>query len=375
MKRLFLIIFLFSYSLQALSNSNLTEIKYTNLNFNEYKVTFSLDKQVKFKVTPVIKQGKIIIDFGKSNFLYKTSNKNKLDKKFIKSLKKSTINNKELRITLELSPNTYLHKSYAIVKDGKLLTTIELKNNSLKARPIKNKNETKTIIMIDPGHGGSDCGTIGNNPIIYEKDITLKFAKELKKELLKYPNYKVIMTRETDKKLSLSERQKLANQAKADIFISLHADSNPDIKLQGASVYTLSQEAMDEESHSLSEKENKEDILKNNKLLEQNHEIANILIDMVYYDTKNSSIKLAEAVALELGKDMKMMHKLHRSAGFKVLKGVDIPAILVEIGYISNAEESKLLNSYMYKKIFARAMVEGINEYINKNSKKTIASQ
>lgn len=374
MKRLFLIIFLFSYSLQALANSNLTEIKYTNLNFNEYKVTFSLDKQVKFKVTPIIKQGKIIIDFGKSNFLYKTSNKNKLDKKFIKSLKKSTINNKELRITLELSPNTYLHKSYAIVKDGKLLTTIELKNNSLKARPIKNKNETKTIIMIDPGHGGSDCGTIGNNPIIYEKDITLKFAKELKKELLKYPNYKVIMTREADKKLSLSERQKLANQAKADIFISLHADSNPDIKLQGASVYTLSQEAMDEESHSLSEKENKEDILKNNKLLEQNHEIANILIDMVYYDTKNSSIKLAQAVAIELGKDIKMMHKLHRSAGFKVLKGVDIPAILVEIGYISNAEESKLLNSYMYKKIFARAMVEGINDYIIKNNKKTISS-
>ena len=296
MKRLFLIIFLFFYSLQALANSNLTEIKYTNLNFNEYKVTFSFDKQVKFKVTPVIKQGKIIIDFGKSNFLYKTSNKHKLDKKFIKSLKKSIINKKELRITLELSPNTYLNKSYAIVKDGKLLTTIELKNNSLKARPIKNKNETKTIIMLDPGHGGSDCGTIGNNPIIYEKDITLKFAKELKKELLKYPNYKVIMTRETDKKLSLSERQKFANQEKADIFISLHADSNPDIKLQGASVYTLSQEAMDEESNSLSEKENKEDILKNNKLLEQNHEIANILIDMVYYDTKNSSLKLAEAV-------------------------------------------------------------------------------
>jgi len=370
MKNLFIIIFIFFYSSQVFAKANLTDIKYTNLDFNEYKVTFMLDKQVKFKVKILNQQKKIAIDFSNSSFLYKPSKKRKLDSKFIKSLRKSTTNSKELRIAIELAPNTTLHKSYAIVKDGKLFTTIELKNNNLKPKALKTTQSKKFIIMLDPGHGGSDCGTIGTSPRVLEKDITLKFAKELKKELSKYPNYKVLMTRESDIKLSKVERQKLANQAKADIFISLHADSNPDIKMQGASVYTLSQEALDEESTALAERENKEDILKNNKLLKQNHEIANILIDMVYYDTKNSSIKLAESVAKELGKDIKMIHKHHRSAGFKVLKGVDIPAILVEIGYISNKEESKLLSSYMYKKTFSRSMAQGINNYITKNNKK-----
>ncbi len=91
---------------------------------------------------------------------------------------------------------------------------------------------------------------------------------------------------------------------------------------------------------------------------------------MVYHDTKNSSVKLAEIVAKELGQEIKMMHKLHRSAGFKVLKGVDIPAILVEIGYLSNKQEEKLLTSYMYKRLFARSMSQGINNYFTNSKNK-----
>lgn len=370
MSRFIIIALITFYSLLALAGTNLTGITHTNLAYNEYKVTFTTNNQVMFKVTPLPEKNKIIIDFTDSKFAVKSLPKNKLNHHFIKNLHKSVKNSKDLRITLELAKNTKLYKSYAIVKNGQLFTTIELKNDRLKPKTPEVPVAKKFVIMIDPGHGGSDSGTIGLNPNILEKDIALAYAKELAQELAKYPHYEVIMTRDSDKNASLNERKEKAHNTKADIFISLHADSNPNNNLQGASVYTLSQEALDEESLALSERENKSAILKNDQLLQQNQEIANVLINMVYHETKNSSVQLAEATAKELGKEIKMMHKLHRSAGFKVLKGVDIPAILIEIGYLSNAEEEKLLTSYMHKKIFARAVAQGVTLYEEQINKK-----
>jgi N-acetylmuramoyl-L-alanine amidase len=371
MKKLIFISLLIFYSLGAMAQANLTDINSIKLSYNEYKITFALSNQVDFKVVALPKKNKITIDFNDSKFAAKAAGAiKKIDRNYIKNIFKSTQNSKNLRISLELAEGVKLYKSYAIARDGKLFTTIELKNNHLKPEVLKSLTAKKFIIMIDPGHGGTDSGTVGSNPNILEKNIALEFAQELKAELSKYPSYEVIMTRDADKSISLNDRKKKSNQVKADIFISLHADSNPDSKMQGASVYTLSQESLDEEAKALSERENKSAILKNDQLLQQNQEIANVLIDMVYHDTKNSSVMLAQVVAKNLSGDIKMMHKLHRCAGFKVLKGVDIPAILVEIGYLSNKDEEKLLTSYMYKKIFARSMAQGVNEYVNQVSKK-----
>lgn len=360
MRRLAIFLIIIFFKLNSYALAELTGISYTELDYNKYKVTLTISKQVDFKINQ-LENNKISIELNNSKFSLKSSGNNKLDSSFVKALRKSAKNNK-LKIILELANNAKFYKNYTLAKNGKLYISIELQNDRLP--PIKKPESDKFIIMIDPGHGGSDSGAIGSNPKILEKDITLKFAKELYSELAKYPDYEVILSRSDDLNLSLEARKQKAKERKANIFISLHVDSNPDTKMQGACVYTLSKQALDDETSALAERENKTDILKNDQLLKQNQEIANVLIDMVYHDTKNSSVKLAEIIAEELSKEIKMLDKYHRSAGFKVLKGVDIPAVLIEIGYLSNSQEEQLLTSYVYKKKFAQALIKAINKYI-----------
>lgn len=225
------------------------------------------------------------------------------------------------------------------------------------------KSNTYTII-IDPGHGGKDCGTSNKN--IQEKNIALDYALALKKELKRYPKYKIILTRETDKTISLEERKNIANKAKADIYISLHTDYHTNKNVSGASVYTLSREAMVEESLSLASKKNKNKVLKNEKILKEHKEIASIIIDMVYQDTQNSSLKFAEITSTSLSQEINMLNKYKRVGGFKVLKGVDIPGVLIEIGYLSNDQDFNKLQDKIFKQIFIRSMVKAINSYFEK---------
>ena len=146
-----------------------------------------------------------------------------------------------------------------------------------------------------------------------------------------------------------------------DLFISLHADSHPNPKMRGASIYTLSQDAIDVLEHS-----NKAGIIKNDALLKENKEIANILIDMVSQNTHNSSVNFALAVAKALNEEVGMLRKSHRSAELEVLKSIDTPAILVELGYLSNKKEEYLLASIRHRKLFIHSLVQGINQYTSR---------
>lgn len=353
------------YSTQALALVNLTNINHSIINYNSYKVTFTLDRQIGFEVLSLESQNRIAIDFYKTNFAIKPNKNSKLNGKFVRSIHKLTKHDSDLRMILELSPNTKLKKHYFAIKDNQLLVTIELQNNLLlEAKPQIKK---EYIIVIDPGHGGIDNGTKGTAFNTLEKNLTLSYAKSLYKELSKYPQYKVLMTRDKDQYLSKEARFKKIRNLKADLLISIHADFNQDPSIHGASVYTLSQEAAKEDTLIRIEQKNKNDILKNNNLLEQNKSIANVLIDMVYKDTINTSISLAKYTTSSLNESVNMLPKSHRSAGLKVLKGVDIPAILIEVGYLSNAEEEKLLNSKSYKKKFIYALTQGINKFFAEN--------
>ncbi len=370
LRNLFITIFIFFYSLQASAQANLVQLHYLNLAGSKYQITLTLDQQTNFEVVP--SGDKLFVDLKDSNFAVKKL-PSQLDGKFIKNVRK-TAKDDDLRMIFELAEGIEFDKSYSIIQAGKLFITIEFKNNKIIPTSVILKSqelsklpdeiaEKKYLIMIDPGHGGIDNGAEGLEAKILEKELTLAYAYELRRELSKYPQYKISMTRDKDVYLSLGKRQQKAQKMKADLFISIHADSHEDPKMYGASVYTLSQESMDLDNVALSERENKENILKDAKILEQNKEIANVLIGMVYQDTKNASINLAQFTTEELRKEVQMMEKSQRSAGLKVLKGVDTPAILIELGYLSNKEEEKLLNSYGYRKRFIRALVQGINKY------------
>jgi N-acetylmuramoyl-L-alanine amidase len=218
------------------------------------------------------------------------------------------------------------------------------------------------VIVLDAGHGGKDPGAVGVNGTM-EKDITLQMAKELKVLLERTGRYKVVLTREADELLQLRERIEIARAAKADLFISLHADHIEHSKLRGASVYTLSETASDAEAAALAARENKEDLIAGVDLSTQNAMVTSILIDLAQRETKNMSARFASMLTDELADRTLMVRNSHRFAGFVVLKAPDVPSVLVELGYLSNPEEEEALCSKEHRRALGRAMREAINRF------------
>lgn len=223
----------------------------------------------------------------------------------------------------------------------------------------------RPLIVLDPGHGGDDPGAIGKSFKTYEKALTLQFAQLLKKQLEKTGRYRVEMTRTGDYFIRLEDRVMKARQQKAHIFISLHADSHPQPNMRGLSVYTLAEKASDKESEALAAKENKSDMLKGVDLKGQSSEVATILLDLMQRETKNKSAEFAETAVKELAKMVRVLPNPHRFAGFRVLKGIDVAAVLIELGYLSNKEEEKLLITKAYQKKVVDALVTAIDKHFS----------
>lgn len=199
-------------------------------------------------------------------------------------------------------------------------------------------------IVIDPGHGGIDGGAEGLNGT-QEKHITLTFATELR-DRLRGGGYDVFMTRETDEFLRLDQRVRLARQHGADLFISVHADTINLKGIRGATVYTISDTASDAESQALADRENLSDQLAGMDFEAENHEVADILVDLIRRETHGYSIRFARSLVEELSHRVSLINNPHRFAGFRVLKAPDVPSVLVELGYLSNSkDEAQLLSA------------------------------
>ena len=220
------------------------------------------------------------------------------------------------------------------------------------------------IIVLDPGHGGKDPGAIGAYGKTYEKNVTLAMGKELK-ALLEKKGYKVYLTRTTDIFIPLRQRVKIAQKYKADLFMSIHADSALNRKAKGLSVYTLSETASDKEAAALAERENKVDIIGGVDFSENSKEINDILISLSQTDSRNKSSKFATYMVSEMKKSVKLVDNTHRFAGFAVLKAPDIPSALLEMGYLSNREEEQLLKKNDYRRKLAGSALSAIDKYFN----------
>lgn len=226
----------------------------------------------------------------------------------------------------------------------------------------RKKANRKPVIVLDPGHGGVDPGAIGVSGV-YEKNITLAAAKEFKKMLEASGRYEVHLTRDRDVFLRLRERIAVARRHNADLFVSLHADAIKNPKVRGLSVYTLSEKASDAEAAALAESENKADIIAGVDLTHESAEVTNILIDLAQRETMNLSSSLAETVIDELRREVKLLRRSHRFAGFAVLKAPDVPSILIEMGYLSNREEERLLRTRSYRTKLGDALVRSVDQY------------
>ncbi|MBU6140216.1 MAG: N-acetylmuramoyl-L-alanine amidase [Proteobacteria bacterium] len=230
------------------------------------------------------------------------------------------------------------------------------------------KNKKIPTIVIDAGHGGKDPGTIGIFARTKEKDLTLAYAKELGKHLVNTKNYKVYLTRDTDTFLPLKTRVEKARKKKADLFISLHVNAIDDHNVSGFSIYTLSEKSSDKQAELLAQKENRADILNGVNFNGASPDILKTLIDMSQRESKNSSSRFANTVILSVRKsEIDILQNTHRFAGFAVLTAPDMSSVLIELGYLSNKEEEKLLNSLSYKRKVAASLVKAIDEFFTKN--------
>jgi N-acetylmuramoyl-L-alanine amidase len=227
-------------------------------------------------------------------------------------------------------------------------------------RPVGPENTVKKIVVIDPGHGGIDSGTIGADGTM-EKDIVLAEGLRLRKTLQAH-GYEVHMTRDSDIFIPLRERVNMSRAWHADLFISIHADSIHDPGVDGLSIYTLSEKGSDKEAAALAAKENQSDVIAGVDLSGDNSAVAPILIDLAQRDTMNKSSRFAELALSELTSATDIMPRQpHRSAAFAVLKAPDVPAVLIELGYLSNPHDDLQMQTSAWRDRVADAIAEAVD--------------
>ncbi|WP_460828076.1 N-acetylmuramoyl-L-alanine amidase [Marilutibacter aestuarii] len=220
------------------------------------------------------------------------------------------------------------------------------------------------VIAIDPGHGGQDPGAIGKNGK-REKDVTLAVSRELARQINATPGLKAFLTRDSDVFIPLNRRAVLARQAKADIFVSIHADAAENRAARGASVYVLSlRGATSQRARWLADKENAADLIGGVRLESTNNTLASVLIDLTQSGQMKASGEAAEHVLESLGR-VGQKRRVEQ-ANFAVLRTSDMPAMLVETGFISNPDEERLLTDPGYQRKIASAVLDGVNTYFER---------
>jgi N-acetylmuramoyl-L-alanine amidase len=221
----------------------------------------------------------------------------------------------------------------------------------------------RRIIVIDAGHGGHDPGALGSNS--REKDVNLAAAKLLKAKLERTGRYKVVMTRESDVFIPLETRVQIARRADADLFISLHSDSGTESSLHGATVYTLSDKGSDKVARNVMAEN---DWFINVNLPGHDRAVNQILLDLTQRATRNHSAAFAEDVLDHIG-DRAQLHRSHRDAGFVVLLAPDVPAVLLEMGYITNADDERALNDAARRNQLMSQVADSIDDYFSQQTR------
>ena len=409
---LILLTFIFSHGVKSDQLKTNCGIKFNNL------VCMNLDLNNNIKLNLLDEPYRIIVDFEKpisfkniSKFKetkqtlltdVRLSSKSKLGSKLVLELSQPAIisdfffnkvkNSNEL-LNLEMSISNTSKTSFSIAKHvlyknkGNFLTLndkislseskkqIRLNQINFNSLPLKrpknyrvSKLEKKIIVFIDPGHGGKDPGAIGALGTL-EKDLTLKASLLIAKVLNKNIQINALLSRTGDYFIPLRKRIELAKKNKADIFISIHADSSKNKKASGISVFSLSDVASDKEAQRLAKKENEVDKILGLKESIKDPLIYGSLIKMFQRESMNDSSILAKNIISNLKETKLAVNRGHRFAGFAVLKSYDIPSVLIEIGFLSNKQEEKKMLNNIYMKNLSQGLANAIESYLTDKSR------
>ena len=237
--------------------------------------------------------------------------------------------------------------------------------STAKAAPARESADTRPLIVIDAGHGGTDPGAIAATGV-FEKDIVFGFAQSFAERLEQTGRYRLLMTRDRDVFVPLAERVRIARDAKADLFVSIHADSisaAPQVK--GATIYTGSEKATDGESARLAERENRADAAAGTDSGEAPADVADILQELTLRETRGFSAGFAGRLMGQLSPVMEMSAKPHREAGFKVLRSPDVPSVLIELGYLSSKSDLEKLQSEEWRMRVTGSMAKAVDLFFS----------
>ena len=287
------------------------------------------------------------------------------------------------RLVLDLFPKNppdpmtvFLQKNLK-TEDEDPIAAIARKNMDVNTPPVVIQNTAPSIasrkfnriitIALDPGHGGEDPGAIGARGS-REKDVVLAIAKRLQNQLSNLPEFRILMTRDSDFFVPLGVRVQKARKVQADLFISIHADAFVLPSAKGASVFALSQQgASSTTARWMANKENSSDLIGGLNIKTKDAEVARLLLDMATTAQIKDSLKLGSSVIKELGSFASLHSKSVEQASFAVLKAPDIPSILIETAFISNPEEELRLLDEAYQNKLSDAITKGIFSYLEKN--------
>ncbi len=383
-KRLF---FCFIFIILAMTSSPVWAVQLNQIRFGKQsekcvRVVVHMNEKTDCKVFTLKNPNRVVIDFDKATLAPGLTQNMPAPVLFVNTVRLGTPLSGQARLVLETSADVDFKDGFFLAPvregdpwryvvditgshtdSGKKTVLLPISPAPAPAPAYKTKVQ-KPLIVLDPGHGGADPGAISYSGK-YEKNLTLQMAKEVKKALEQTGRYRVKLTRETDKALTLRGRIAFAHKHEADLFISIHADSAKNKKAKGLSVYTISERASDKEAQLLADRENKADIILGMDLSNEAPEVSNILIDLAKRDTMDKSSHYANILVKKMGNRVELVKDAHRFAGFVVLKSPNIPSVLVEIGYLSNRSEDKLLNKASYRAKLVQSMVEAIDNYFN----------
>jgi N-acetylmuramoyl-L-alanine amidase len=217
---------------------------------------------------------------------------------------------------------------------------------------------SKPLIVIDPGHGGRDPGAVGQKGLL-EKTVTTSAAKELKTLLERTGRYNVLLTRNGDSFVEHDDRVRIAREKHADLFISIHADSLGNSATRGASVYTLADRARNRSKRIV----NSQNWIMDVDLAEQSDSVGDILVDLAQRSTESQSEAFADILLTNLEGKTELVGNSHRRAGYYVLLAPDVPAVLLELGFLSNAQDEKLLKTKAHRTKLMKAVRRSVDEY------------
>lgn len=332
------------------------------------RAVFDIDKPAEYKVFTLTGPDRVVIDLNKSSILSDLSTIHGGQIQLIRYGKKK---DGQLRLVIDLNeqvrPRSFLLKpnkqyGHRLVVDlfpvqGEIKAASEKK---IQRPTVANRD---VVIAVDAGHGGEDPGALGAKGT-REKRVTLEIAKKLTSLINKEPGMKAVLVRKGDYYIPLRKRSLIARNARADLFVSIHADSFKKRSVKGSSVFILSKHgASSEAAKWLAKKENSADLVGGVSLDDKDDMLASVLLDLSQSATSEASSRVAQDVLSSLGQ-VNVLHKgAVEKANFAVLKSPDIPSFLVETAFISNPSEEKRLKNGKHQQKLAKAILNGIRQF------------